>query len=235
MARTYRRKRKAKKAASMSRTKSLVKRMINKVVETKQDYKLFTSTIVSTTAGTPHQLFNPAVRSVWSGTELTRNAGAQGIGGYQHIGNKILVKKVNYIAEIFMNAPATVQNFIRVMVVHDKKCQGKAVTTSELLIDVASTNSVISPRKINSLPTYKVLMDKLIPLHQNGNAVGGSTQKHIFRFSKVYPNGLPVSYYPDDNTGTISGVQDNSISVIMFADTGNVNLKAYSSIHYQDA
>lgn len=227
--------RRYKKKASMARTKSLVKRMLNKVVELKQDYKSFVVSLVSVTTGTQHNLFTPVGRSVWTGTEMSRTQGAQGFGGYQHIGNKILVKKLHYKAEIWMNAPATVQNIVRIMVVLDKKCQGKAITTAELLLDIGSTNGVLSPRKINSIPTYKILSDKLITLHQNGNAVGGSAKKYVLNYYKTFPEGLPVTYYPDDNTGSVSGIQDNSISVIMFADTGNVNLRAASSIIYQDA
>lgn len=226
-------------------TKKIVKRILNKVIEKKQTVYSYTDIVpISVTVGSKWYINIPNAKAygdvIGSVATITSIPGQQGFGGYQHIGNKILLNRIEFSALLYQAAPATLNNVVRVMVIHDKKAQGKAMTTSEFLWDVGSGNAVASPRKINGNPTYRILYDKTFQFKNSGQAAGGQCSQFRFRFRKTFKEGLPVTYYPDynnaDPSSQYTGIQDNALTVVMFADTANVGVKdAYTNMIYQDA
>lgn len=233
---------KGKKKTAISKTKSIVKRMINRVVETKQ--VVFGSLVpivpISITTGTFFSLNIPNGRAIGNVTgsvaDITRNPAQQGVGGYQHIGNKILVKRIQFYCQLYQNAPASISNNVRLMIVLDKRCQGQAPISSELLYDVGAGRSTYSPLKYNGKPTYKILFDKTYTFRNAGNITGGQTTSIPFRWSKNFPDGLITTYYPDTTATNYAGIQDNHLFALVMADEANVGIDTVmTNMLYQDA
>ncbi|AXH73155.1 MAG: capsid protein [Cressdnaviricota sp.] len=236
-------KKKAKPALSKREkkdVKKIVKKEINNVVETKQAAYKITNQVISSASGNKY-IVN-AANGLSDG--VTRTPGQQGVGGYQHIGNELLIKMAEFRCSFYSNANTQVANSVRIMVVWDKKAQGLLVATNELLYDAGSGNSYLSPLKYNSHPTYKVLYDQTVTLMPSGTineeaAEGAWLQaqyRYNFHWKKYFPKGLKTTYYPDTSATDTTTIQDNALYVLLIANTENVRVEnGYMNMLYQDA
>lgn len=235
MANKPRRKGKKKVTFKRSATVSAVKKMINRVVETKQVVLSMTNIVpISDTVGTAFLINSPKGLS----DGVLRTPALQGVGGYQHIGNKILIKHASVTFNLYQNAPSLYNNIVRMMIVHDFRCQGQAPTTSELLWTVGAGLAIASPRKINQKASYKILWDKTYNFKNSGGIAAntGTVEYKQFKWKKSFPNGLITTYYPDTASTGVGGIQDNSLHLILFANTQNVGVEGgFVNILYQDA
>lgn len=231
--RRYKKRRSNKKIATVGS----VKKMINKFVETKQIAYNYAASLVSAVGGSRYsinkKLGNAGVSLVTGVVNL--GPGQQGVGGYQIIGNKILIKEIEFNVQLWQVAAAMVNDRVRAVLVWDKKCQGVDISSTELFYDAASGQAITSPYKQTGKQQYKILYDKTIELGNQGSATLGISRKQI-HVKKKFPKGILTTYYADTTATTVASIIDNHLEMMLFASSTNVQADdAYTNMIYQDA
>lgn len=170
---------------------------------------------------------------------------AQGAGVTQRIGNKILVKSIQFIGTFIPQNAGTAQvstyspsQMVRMLVLVDKQPNGALPAASDVF---ESGTNVFSPINLSNRDRFVVIKDKMYTL---GPAVSTATANQYafggdcIRLCKFYKKlRLPVTF--GGSTSAITDLRTNNIIVVLFGSvatgTNDAQLDGYMRVRYVDA
>jgi len=160
-----------------------------------------------------------------SGFATTFNVPPQGIGQGQRIGDELLVKGIDFRAQIVNNGATTTMT--RVIIVIDYK---NTLSSISLLLDfVGSGLTAMSPYQREFRNTYKVLFDKVFMTD------GVSRGQQLVRFSKKFKMGKEVkqTFQPGSGSLTQNVIRTFLVSDVLVGVAPTVD--AIQRLYYTDA
>ncbi len=158
------------------------------------------------------------------------------------IGRKITIVKVHFkwlaSVPIVDGQPTIVPNsdVLRLMMYHDKQCNGATATVSDLL----AATDILTYRNLSQGRRFKVIMDKSIDLHYHNlqrwvDGMGGS---FYYATSQMYSGefhqkvNIPIEF--DGAAGLITEVTSNNIGLLAISQWGRAELRSRARIRYTD-
>ena len=244
--RKYRNKGKARIAPKM---KKVIRRVVTSVLNREEEMKALPyniiggagSTISQTTGTSSSWCFNVPSGNASAGVGtgvITKAVGEQGVGQFQHIGNKIRIKKLQVSFKIYQNAVGA-STSVRVMMIRDKQAFGIAPTLGEILLDVSAGNSFGSAYRLDYQDSYDVMYDKVYEINQyyaqvpSATNVGSTSMQANGKFVKIVKKvNIPVEYYPDTTSTTWAGIQRNALWIYFVCDNGFAAVKNIQTCCY---
>ncbi len=156
----------------------------------------------------------------------------QGITDQTRLGNQITVESI-FIRCIFHIATAAHSSQVRMLVVHDRQCNGAVYATSEILDSVLDLRSLITPYNLDNRKRFHILKDHMIML----NRPGPTSTLGYSRYWKFWKK-LNINLRYDQNLGSILDLTEGSLSLLfigneLIADAPTVDLDV--RIMYSDS
>lgn len=160
----------------------------------------------------------------------------QGTDVDERIGRKIALHSM--FARFRINLPdttdaTTLSDVIRIMIVHDKQCNGALFTGTDLL----TTDNYISFNNLYNKHRFKILMDQRYDLNYDAGgydgtqevlANSGQTVERYIRFK--YP--MVIEY--NDTVGSVSERVRNNLVVVCVTANGLATCKFFGRVRYTD-
>jgi len=230
-----RRRRRTRKGDNKVVTKKTLRRALNRNIEDKQ----FWGGITSTTLTPSGSIF---LLNDTNGPETTIGSavpGHQGPGGYQHIGNEIMVKHISIAFTVHTEGLATEETFVRIIVFRVKKNNIRLFNPDQMLLFTGSNFQYNSPMIENNKGMFEIYYDRN---HRIGYTGGVSStpilKPYSFRFRKRFPKGLKTVYVPDAPSGAEDRILENPIfCLVMSSNNALLTIVRNNVIScvYQDA
>lgn len=162
-----------------------------------------------------------------------------GTGPYQRLGSSVMIHKAEFNINLGMNAAASNDLGVRLIIFIDKSPEGNTFSLSDILYDTGSGLGVMSPHKHATKREFRILHDKVYQCVQSGNATGGSTRSKYVHWKHTFKTPIEANYYPNNTTGTESteaGIQEGALCAVIVCDVANGEAsEIYSSILFTDA
>ncbi len=137
----------------------------------------------------------------------------QGVTEITRVGRKVCVHDVSFRGAIHQAAGTTVttgHNICRIMLIHDKQCNGANATMTDIYEN--STTGIHSFRNLANQGRFRVLWKTQFKFNNPAFAGDGTTQDHpaqIIPFNFYRKVDLPIEY--DGTAGAIGELQSNNI------------------------
>jgi hypothetical protein len=167
------------------------------------------------------------------------NPTTQGTTGTSRTGRKFKMESLR-ISALTQSPSNTIQDDVyRFIVFVDKDCRGAAPTVADVLqFTTFGVTEIVSPRNIDNMSRFRVLYDKVQPIHPSIGAptgVAGSVQIPMISWNVEIPLNTVVRCY-NTSVGTIADIETNSVYMMAFAiSTTNLStLNFISRIKFRD-
>lgn len=147
------------------------------------------------------------------------NGCVQGSDFDERIGRSIKMKSIQFDMIISKNASATVQQYVRVMLVLDKDPKATAPTFQEIV--QLTTSPIVSPRNLTYRKRIVILKDFVVCLGINSS----DAQKRSY-YRKLDSHTI----YNSSNVGTIADIAENSLYLVLVSDA-TTNLPSVTYYH----
>lgn len=213
--RKYGRRRRARKGDNKVVTKRTLRRTLNRNIEDKQFWGGITSTTLTPTGSV--FLLNDSNGLI---TSLPNTApGYQGVGGYQHIGNEIMIKRIRLAFTAYTEGLPINETFIRVIVFRVKKNNLRLFNPDQMLLFTGSPLQYHSDMIENNKNMFEIFYDRN---HRIGYTGGVSStplcEPYSFKFNKYWKNGLKTVYSPDTTVINEAGILENPLFVLIMSN-----------------
>lgn len=123
---------------------------------------------------------------------------------------------------------------VRVIVYHDKQCNGGNATAA-LLLSSAAAVDYLSFRNLDNTERFRTLMDKMHNMTSSGAAGDGTTNDFVgisrsYSFNKSC--NIPILY--DASTGAVTDLVSSNIGILVIAENTNAKFTAQARVRYTD-
>ncbi len=163
---------------------------------------------------------------------------AEGNGESQRIGRKITIKKIGWRLTINLPTTATAgstADVIRVMLVHDKQCNGSLPAAGDIL-------DVDSFRSFNNLANskrFRVLMDRTYDLVATAGSGRGSTDTlswgAVVLSDTFFKNcNIPILYDNTATSGVITSIRSSNIFCVYCSRSGLAGVTTSMRYRFSD-
>ncbi len=159
-----------------------------------------------------------------------------GTGESERIGRKLTIKKIQ--AKISLVLPSfsaftSTTDLIRVILYHDKQCNGTALTNLSTLL--ANQTDLFSFRKLENSTRFNFIWDKTYALNSMISGDGTTTRTGgIQRFFHIFKEcNIQIEY--DNVNGTITEQKTNTIGLALITEAGLIDFESHWRIRYTDA
>lgn len=234
-----------RRAANAAKVSKAVKKYVDKKVKHDGELKqlnvafaggVFPGTLISTTVGTQYTL-NQIV--------AVGGPGAQGVGGYQRIGNKMSIEylEIRFHLQLLrgqvVGIPATVtagHESVRCVIYVEKFPEGINTNTPEMFYDTGNGLAVVSPMISSNKHRFTILHDKVYTFNSVDNTYPASGVAKYIEYKHRFKRPLITTYYPDTTLLGIAGIETGAIKMLLFstdlrsggtANTSNVTCPIY--------
>lgn len=162
------------------------------------------------------------------------NTVPQGTGESARIGRKITLRAVNFrfVCQLpNTSTPSATDDGLRVIVYHDKQCNGTAATVTDLL----ETADFLSFNNLANKDRFKILSDKIVDLSSTCGSWDGTNdqfgEKAVTRSVYLKCN-VPIEF--NSTTGVISEIRSHNIGILAINDNGRMQIEGRVRIRYTD-
>lgn len=122
-------------------------------------------------------------------------------------GSNIKLVSLTFSYTLVIHASA-VDTLVRVMVIHDKQTNQAAFTAANILNDVTSEDSIVSPRNLDHTHRFQVFYDKV-------HALSDAGPKNVYR---SFNRKLQLKLRYDANDGTIADLTSSSLALLFVSN-----------------
>lgn len=231
--RRYARRRRVRKGDNKVVTKKSLRRVLNRNIEEKQFWGGINSTTL-TSNGSYFLINDTNGPSIGSGTP-----GEQGFGGYQHIGNEIMIKHFRIAFTVHTEGLPLEETFCRIIVFRIKKNNLRLFNPDQMLLFTGSNLQYSSPMIENNKGMFEIYYDQNHRIGYTGGVSSTPINKpYSFKFTKRFPKGLKVVYTPDAPAGAEDRILENPIiCLVMSSSDALLTIVRWLTIScvYQDA
>jgi len=164
----------------------------------------------------------------------------EGTGATQRVGSQITVKSIHlrYIPGLVtwdevpsLDAPGS--DLVRVIVFHDKQCNGAAAGYTDVLQEA----SIVSFNNLFNKDRFRILHDRVTEVNREvGFAEKDGANFHgseLHKFEKAsYDCNIPLRY--KDSSGGVSSLTSGSIGIMCISENGLATLQTRIRVRYKD-
>lgn len=162
------------------------------------------------------------------------NGVQSGSAFYNRIGNKITMKSLHLTGMIASNSaatPASVPEFLRIIVFYDKQCNGAAPVIGDILANYDNTGTAtttsVSGINMNNAERFIILMDNRVTITNNDSsliqegAINGcyNQEIHINRFINL--RNLETIYKATSNPAVVGDIATGSLFLVIFGSVAS--------------
>lgn len=162
---------------------------------------------------------------------------AAGTGESQRVGRKVWIKKIlmKYSLILAATAGATInpaQDRVRVILYHDKQCNG-AIPAAAIILQTVTVNGF---RNMENIGRFNILYDKIHVMNCVAAAGDGAANDSapMARQGKFYKNcNIPIEY--SGTAGTIGEIRSNNLCLLVVANNAEATaIEATIRLRYLD-
>lgn len=186
-----------------------------------QELKFFDTTIANTTIGSVGSIHSDSLVEI-----------PQGVTESQRVGRKCTIKSLHlrFVASLISTTTAAnADDGLRVIVYHDKQCNGATAAVTDIL----ETADYLSYNNLSNKNRFRILYDEFCDI--SAQAAGGSTFTTgtvAKTWSKHLPMNLPIEF--SATTGAITEIRSNNIGILAISDNGAMNLRTTARVRFGD-
>lgn len=158
---------------------------------------------------------------------------AQDTGESDRIGRKCTVKSIHFKGQLILPTQAdiaTASDRYRIIVYHDKQCNGATAA----VLDLLQTEDIDSFRNLENSGRFVIFYDKTQAINASAAAGNGTDNDTVavhrhWKFNKTC--NLPIEY--SNTTGAISGIRSNNIGIMVISEiTNRITLQFYWRVRF---
>ncbi len=136
------------------------------------------------------------------------------------------IKATKLFIRLWFQLGASAVSNVRIMLILDRQTNQAIYSASDLLVDVTTSDNVISPLNLDNKHRFRVLFDRRYKMSNSGSQVINA------QISKV----LNTKFRYDANAGTIADLTSNSLSLLIVSNntTNGPDCTLFSRLRYID-
>lgn len=154
----------------------------------------------------------------------------QGTTDTTRIGRKCTIKRIMMRGIMTNSAAADDGDVVRIIIYHDKQCNGTAATAVMIL----ETADVKAFRNLDNSKRFTIIKDWYTAWNSHSLDVAGSGFAITRRTLSFYKNcSIPLTF--DNTTGALTEIRDNNIGILFISQQADdTNLEWTSRISFSD-